>query len=393
MGRPTLGLGTYGSIRVYTLGPRRYKARTLYRDFDGVTRPVARTGKSKNAAEQALKDHLRDRVREAGVEDEITGSSTVAALAAAWWAEFSILDKSPGTLRLYRDRLDNQIIPGLGKLRVRELTTGAVNRHVKAVGERHGASVAKVTRTVLSNMCGFACRRDALRVNPVREVAAVKPKVRKVPRALSVPEFQQLRALFTYDPVACRRDIPMLSSTLLSTGLRIGECLAIVEDAVDFTEGSVEVRGTVIRVKGEGLFVKPSPKSAAGFRRLLLPGWEVDLLKARFASSRSISLPVPVLGGAMWDSPLAFPTSSGRLQDPTNVSNWWKQAVTEAGYDWVVPHTFRKTVATEMDRAGRTAREIADQLGHSQISLVHNVYLGRKARDTGAAAALEGLAI
>jgi len=393
MGRPTLGLGTYGSIRVYTLGAKRYRARTLYRDFDGVTRAVARTGKSKNAAEQALKDHLRDRVREAGVEGEITASSTVAALAEAWWAEFSMLDKSPGTFRLYRDRLDNQLILGLGQLRVRELTTGAVNRHVKAVGERHGASVAKVTRTVLSNMCGFACRRDALRVNPVREVAAVKPKVRKVPRALSVPEFQQLRALFTYDPVACRRDIPMLSSALLSTGLRIGECLAIVEDAVDFKEGSVEVRGTVIRVKGEGLFVKPSPKSAAGFRRLLLPGWEVDLLKARFASSRSISLPVPVLGGVVWDSPLAFPTSSGRLQDPTNVSNWWKEAVTEAGFDWVVPHTFRKTVATEMDRAGRTAREIADQLGHSQISLVHNVYLGRKARDTGAATALEGLAI
>lgn|GEM_PF-3643952 len=30
MGRPTLGLGTYGSIRVYTLGAKRYKTRTLY---------------------------------------------------------------------------------------------------------------------------------------------------------------------------------------------------------------------------------------------------------------------------------------------------------------------------------------------------------------------------
>ncbi|ABW10840.1 integrase family protein [Parafrankia sp. EAN1pec] len=390
-GRPPLGLGTYGEIRVYKMDSGRYKARTLYRDFDGVTRPVARNGASKNAAETALKNHLRDRVREAGAEAEITAGSTVEVLAEAWWAEFSKQDKSPGTFRLYRDRLDNQIIPALGKIRIRELTTGAANRHISTVSQNNGAGVAKATRTVLSNMCAFACQRDVMKTNPIREVAPVRPKAKKVPKALSVAELQQLRALFTYDPAAVRRDIPMLSSILLATGVRIGECLAFVEDALDPKEGSIEVRGTVIWLKGVGPIVKPAPKSAAGFRRLLLPKWAVNLLRSRFEESAVISKPVPVLNGEAWDSPLAFPTSTGRLRDITNVESYWREAVTTAGFDWVVPHTFRKTVATEMDRAGRTAREIADQLGHSQITLVHNTYLGRKARDTGAAAALEGL--
>jgi integrase len=390
-GRPPLGLGTYGEIRVYELAPGRHKARTLYRDFDGQTRPVARNGKTKNAAIQALKDHLRDRVREAGAGEDITASSKVEALAEAWWTEFEKLGKSPGTLRLYRDRLDNQVLPGVGKLRVRELTTGACNRFIASVGEHHGAAIAKATRTVLSNMCSYACRHDAMKANPVREVATVKPKVKKLPRALSIPELQQLRAAFTYDEVAVRRDIPMLASTLLATGLRIGECLAIVEDALNAEEGSLEVRGTVIWLKGQGTFIKPAPKTAAGFRRLLLPRWAADLLHTRFEETRPISTPVPLLGGGFETSALAFPNSLGKLRDVTNTETWWRDAVAAAGFDWVVPHTFRKTVATEMDRAGRTAREIADQLGHANINLVHSTYLGRKTRDTGAATTLQAL--
>ena len=50
MGRPPLPVGTYGKIRVYEMGEKRYRACTLYRDYDGVTRPVERIGRSRTAA-------------------------------------------------------------------------------------------------------------------------------------------------------------------------------------------------------------------------------------------------------------------------------------------------------------------------------------------------------
>jgi hypothetical protein len=62
---------------------------------------------------------LRDRVH-VGVEAEITPDTKIAGLAETWFAEISAQDRSPGTLRAYRDRLDGQIIPALGNLRVRE---------------------------------------------------------------------------------------------------------------------------------------------------------------------------------------------------------------------------------------------------------------------------------
>lgn len=48
-----------------------------------------------------------------------------------------------------------------------------------------------------------------------------------------------------------------------------------------------------------------------------------------------------------------------------------------AGYEWVTFHTFRKTVATLLEEAGLTARQIADILGHAHPSMTQNTYTGR----------------
>jgi hypothetical protein len=61
MGRPPLPAGTYGRINVDELGERRFRARAKYRDYDGVTRKVERAGTSRTAAENNLKQALRDR--------------------------------------------------------------------------------------------------------------------------------------------------------------------------------------------------------------------------------------------------------------------------------------------------------------------------------------------
>ena len=77
MGRPPLGLGTYGAVRTYPTSTGRFRARTLYRDYDGQTRAVERSGKSEGAARRALAGALRDR---AGVDNgmAITPNTKVA---------------------------------------------------------------------------------------------------------------------------------------------------------------------------------------------------------------------------------------------------------------------------------------------------------------------------
>ncbi|MET7280065.1 tyrosine-type recombinase/integrase [Kribbella sp. NPDC005582] len=56
---------------------------------------------------------------------------------------------------------------------------------------------------------------------------------------------------------------------------------------------------------------------------------------------------------------------------------------------WIRSHALRKTTATALDAAGHTARQVADQLGQTKISITQDVYMGRKVANPAAAEALD----
>jgi integrase len=376
VGRRGLDLGTAGTVRVYKTA-NGYRAMTRYRDFDGIVRPVQRYAPTRAAATQALARALRDRHRvDAGTA--ITPDMRVDALVEAWWVQTERANLSPGTLRNYRDRLDRQVLPSLGRLRVRELTAGTIDRHLQVVKERHGAGTAKLVRTVLSGICGLAARHDALERNPVREAGAIKRDApRKSPVALTAAQARQLRAALTYDDKAIARDLPDLVSMMLATGLRVGEVCAITWDRLDLDAGTVTAGAIVIRVRGQGLRIKTDATSKATPRNLRLPSWAIAMLRERQALRR--------------EDKAVFPAPLGGLRDPSNTQADLRDAFASAGFGWVTSHVFRKTVATLMDQAGLSARAAADQLGHSKPSMTTDNYFGRGVADTGAADALEEL--
>jgi integrase len=86
--------------------------------------------------------------------------------------------------------------------------------------------------------------------------------------------------------------------------------------------------------------------------------------------------------------PGGLPSPQGRLRDPSNTSGDLRTALDRAGFPWATSHTFRKTVATRLDEAGLSARQIADHLGHSWPSLTQDVYLGRGTASPRIAAAI-----
>lgn len=375
MGRPPLALGTSGAVRCYRTDSG-YRARALTRDYDGRVRTVERTGRTKTAAETALKVALRDRDQIAA-SNHITGNSRVSALADAWYDNLS--DLSPVTMEAYRRRLDGQILPALGELRIRELSTGVLDRHLRAIAARHGVATTRMCRSVLSGMCTVAARHDALQYNPVRALGPLGGKPKRASRALTVAQLQQLSAALTYDDRAIARDVPDLVSFLMATGLRIGEACGLVWTAVDLDAATIEVRAAVVRVTGRGLVVKKT-KTDTSARTLDLPQWCVAMLRDRATRNG-----VPEEDGPVFPAPL------GGWRDPSNTQADLRQAFDAAGFDWVTSHVFRKTVATLMDQAGLSPRAAADQLGHANTSMTTDIYFGRKVPTTGAAAVLEAL--
>lgn len=380
MPRPPLPLGTYGKIKTWQ-EDKVWLARAKFRDFDGVVRLVKRSGKTKAAAERALRAALVE--RQAPVrQSEITTQTTIEKVAELWLAEIEQAvnagSKSPSTLDAYRTIYHRHVQPALGALRVREVDTPAVDRVLTAIKDKT-VSGARTAKIVISGLMRLAARHGAVTINPVRETARIEGTPRRKPRALTAEERQQWLAALKFSEPAQVWDLPDLSLMMLATGCRIGECLAIGWDEIDLEHATVDVRWRLVRRTGVGLLRLPSTKSGKGGERVIpLPSWAMTMLKRRRLAITS-------------EVQAVFPDSLGGWRDPSNVRRVWRQVRDEAQMEGLVSHMLRKTVASFLDDADVSTRKISDQLGHSKISMTQDRYLGRKLTDRQTADVLENL--
>ena len=183
MARPPLPLGSYGKITSWPVGAG-WLSRAKFRDFDGVVRMVKRSGKSKAGAERALRAALAERQAPAK-EGQVTPDTRFRKVAELWFAEVERAvdsgQRSPGTLDTYRYVYRAHVQPALGELRVREVTTPAVDRALGVIKTR-SASSAVTSKSVISGVMRLAARHGAIAVNPVREVADRDPDASTAPR-------------------------------------------------------------------------------------------------------------------------------------------------------------------------------------------------------------------
>ncbi|SFS94520.1 site-specific integrase [Saccharopolyspora flava] len=379
MGRPPLPLGTYGEIRIYQLGPKRYRARTKYRDYDGAVREVEKVGTSKTNAADRLKEALRDRAR-AVAGDDVHASSKVREVAEIWLRELDESDKALRTKNTYHQSWDRDLKDAVADLRISECTVSLTSKVLRSVHESAGPGSAKHAKVVLSGILGVAVRFDALETNPVREVVLPRKSKKKAAAesrmVLTVDELPGLRSHLRSNAKWGRWDLPDLIDVLSALGCRIGELLALDWTKVDFEAGTLAIKGTVIREPGVGLFVQPHTKSTAGMRTISPPAWAMRLLRGR---------------AEVADSEWVFPSATGTLRDPDNTRADIRSAVAGTSWEGLHPHAFRHLVATEMDKAGKSAREIADYLGHEKVSMTQDVYMDRKSAGGSASEALDKL--
>lgn len=240
MSRPVQPLNTFGQIAVKRTGVGKFSAGARYRDANGRYVRVTATDSTSQRAVNALKAKIADYAAE-GEKGELHRNTTVEELAEFWLAEVRVTGRqAPQTLDAYEQNLRAVVLPALGKLRLREVTVGRVDRFLKALAPEHPTH-ARRARVVLGLLMKVAVRHDAIDRNPVRDSAPI-PQPRKEVRALDQTQLDALR-----DAVrGWRRDehvygprpdgqLADVIETILGTSARIWEALALRVSDVDLT--------------------------------------------------------------------------------------------------------------------------------------------------------------
>ncbi|WP_433759597.1 tyrosine-type recombinase/integrase [Nocardia sp. CA-135398] len=408
MPRQSLAIGTYGAINCKKVGPRQYRARARYRAYNGETVPVEGWGTSKSGAEARLKQVVQDRMEKEGGRraGAITRDTLMPELADRWLAEMELDETiTPQTLQWYREEIEPSNDPRAKKetikiksamsgVRVFEADTSFLDAYLKRIQENGHRRKAQSHKIILTGMMSLAVRHGAIRENPVREVGRIKRKKAK-PTAMNEETRHGLRAqletwlagkeipgtpAYTHGP-ARDRDVLNIADVLLGTGARPGEALAFRRCDLNrrATPWELTICGTIVRVTGKGLYRQEWPKTAAGYRIVVLPQFTVDTLKE--------------MGADKWDpedeSPM-FPSRRGGWRDPHNFGRTWR-AARGITYAWITPKTYRKTNLTVVaEEFG--PEQAKQQAGHRHSSTTQEHYIDKPAKAPDSTAALNHLA-
>jgi integrase len=371
-GRPRTTIGTFGDFTYIAAANGKVKARVRFRDDDGQLRLVQATGDSRKSAERALKEKLSQRESYSAGFGELTADSSFASLVKIWLADLDLEGKlALSTRALYERNMRQLVMPAFENYALREITVRKVDQFIKTLAATKSYSMAKQARTVLSLAFGLAVRYDAIKENPVRDAA----RLRRPPSqamSLTVDQVEAIRGAVR----GWRRgsgvpgpppdgQLEQLIEVMLGTSARIGEVLAIRKCDVDVTGllATVRICGTIVSPAGKPTHRQPTPKTAKSTRTVSVPSFTAEVLRERLVAVAS-------------EDPehLIFFTRNHTPLTTNNIRRRLRNILIEAGISGVTPHSFRRTVATVLDRAGG-ADLAAEMLGHTSSKITKQHYI------------------
>ncbi|MEO7124169.1 MAG: tyrosine-type recombinase/integrase [Lacisediminihabitans sp.] len=362
MARPRMGIGTYGTVNTAEVQPGKWRARTRYRFADGKARQVEKYGPSKAKALFSLKQALI--TVEASRGGELKPTTTLRVLAQMFLDAKRDVGRSEGTLETYGYAVTAHIVPRIGDLTVAEARPERLQPFLNRVEKESGAGAAKNCRSTLSGMMALAVVNGATDRNPVRDLDRIShPKgKRRGSSAIPIDELPTFLTKVRADADLQNWDTVELIEYMLSSGWRVAEACALDVASIDFGAGTATVEAINVRVTGKGIIRQDFPKTEKSARVTFLPLKTIDLLHRRHERLKEFTT-------------LLFPTPLMRLRDPSNTQREIRDRRDMLGYPELSTHSFRKTVATILDKAGLSATEIADYLGHENPSMTQDVYM------------------
>jgi integrase len=340
------------------------------RGHDGVRQEIVRFGPTRREAEASLEAAVAAVFR--GADAVINPTMPLLEAGEYWLKQIARPDSGLGarTIADYSWTWQKYVDSPTSSLRGLTLQQAndpqRLRGFLQRVAEAHGSASAKKAKSVLHGVIGYAVDNGVLTSDATRQVrtvtsTAAKSTERDHTRAMTRSERDHIieaTLLAAREPGLNprtrrkRRATADLIAFLAGTGARIDEARRVRWQDINLEGGRVYLRGT---------------KSETSDRWLNLPDWLVEQLVKRAADCGA--------EGYVFAAPAG--RDSERVWDQSNSAGAVRAALDACGLTWAVPHTFRRTVATLLDQANLPIARIADQLGHSDVSMTARVYLGR----------------
>lgn len=271
------------------------------------------------------------------------------------------------TYRMYEMQVRLHLLPHIGKVTLTNLSPTHLNRiYAELIAQGYSHTSVRLVHRIAKQVLSHTVKRDVL----VRNVAllATPPKEAKremiflsqdeAARLLQAAEGTRLEALWVL---------------ALSTGMRIGELLALQWANVNLKQRTLRITKSLTRKNlVDGGLTPKKPRTESSIRTIPITAGVVEALRQHKTQQAHARLKA----GPVWvDNDLVFCTPVGTHLRDTNVRDYaFRTLLKKAGLPHTRIHDLRHTAATLLLEDGVSVLAVSKMLGHTTVSMTMDLY-------------------
>ena len=356
-------------------GATVYRA-SVYLGVDKLTGKKARTTVTANT-----KKGVRIKAREAVNAFAANGYSvkekptitTYRELVALWWESYKNTIK-PNSQQSMEGIVRLHILPVFGDYKLDKLTTPIIQQQVNKwadkanKGEKGAYENYSFINNINRRILQYGVTMQVIQHNPARDVIIPRKQQNKEHKVKFFSN-QKLKQFLGYLDNLDLSNYEnffdyVLYKTLLASGCRIGEALALEWSDIDLKKGIISISKTLNRYQETN-----TPKSKAGLREIDIDKATVSLLK-EYKKRQQIQAWQLGRSESIVFTPFTTKYAYACLLRKRLQGHFKAASVPDISF-----HGFRHTHATIMLYAGIEAKDLQYRLGHSNISMTLNTYV------------------
>jgi DNA integration/recombination/inversion protein len=356
-------------------GATVYRA-SVYLGVDKLTGKKARTTVTANT-KKGVKIKAREAVNAFAANGysvkEKPTITTYRELVALWWESYKNTIK-PNSQQSMEGIVRLHILPVFGDYRLDKLTTPIIQQQVNKWADKanKGEKGAYANYSFLNNInrriLQYGVTMQVIQHNPARDVIIPRKQQNKEHKVKFFSN-QELKQFLDYledlDQSSYENFFDyVLYKTLLATGCRIGEALALAWSDIDLKKGIISISKTLNRYQETN-----TPKSKAGLREIDIDKATVSLLK-QYKKRQQVQSWKLGRSESIVFTPFTTKYAYACLLRKRLQGHFKAASVPDISF-----HGFRHTHATIMLYAGIEAKDLQYRLGHSNISMTLNTYV------------------
>lgn len=337
------------------------------------------TGKKvKTTISGRTKRELKAKALQAQIDFEKGGSTvykaveikTYAELVENWLETYCHTVKK-ATLTIIKSRLNNYLLPAFGNYKLDKLTPPVIQKQVNQWAKDYnqlgkGYQEYPQLNSLNKRILKYAVSLQVISFNPARDIIVPrrKPKEGQKFKYLDDDHLKKFLAYLEQLPNTYKNFYDtVLYKTLLATGLRIRECLALKWSDIDLQNGTLDVNKTLNCEKEI-----TTPKTKSSIRVIDLDTKTVLMLRLYKNRQAQVSREI----GLTYEK--VFPNYFDEYRDARTLRHRLEKHLKLSDCPRLTFHAFRHTHASILLNAGLPYKEIQTRLGHSQISITMDTY-------------------